>query len=132
MYFLPCLEPVCCSISSSDCCFLTCIQISKEAGQVVWYSHLFQNFPEFVVIHIVKGFSTVNKAEIFFWNPAHLFSKTVTSWCFIWECTKISKTILSRKKCLRATTIWFTNLVKSYISQDSVVLTEIWTNIATK
>ena len=46
------------------CCFLTCIQVSQEAGQVVWYSHLFQNFPQFIVIHTVKGFGIVNKAEI--------------------------------------------------------------------
>ena len=46
------------------CCFLTCIQISQEADQVVWYSHLFQNFPQFVVIHTVKCFSVVNKAEV--------------------------------------------------------------------
>ena len=45
------------------CCFLTCIQISQEAGQVVWYSHLLKNFPQFIVIHTVKGFSIVNKAE---------------------------------------------------------------------
>ena len=51
-------------MSSSNYCFLTCIQISQEAGQVVWYSHLFQNFPQFIVIHIVKGFGLVNKAEI--------------------------------------------------------------------
>ena len=50
------LEPVCCSMSSSNCCFLTCIQISQNAGQVVWYSHLLKNFPQFVVIHTVKGF----------------------------------------------------------------------------
>ena len=43
---------------------LTCIQISQEAGQVVWYSHLFQNFPQFIVIHRVKGFSVVNEAEV--------------------------------------------------------------------
>ena len=49
---------------SSNCCFLTWIQISQEAGQVVWYSHLFQNFPQFVVIHTVKGFGIVNKVEI--------------------------------------------------------------------
>ena len=54
----------CCSISSSNCCFLTCIQVSQEAGQVVWYSHLFKNFPKFVVIHTVKGFGIVNKTEI--------------------------------------------------------------------
>ena len=58
------LEPVCCSMSSSNCCFLTCIQISQEAGQEVWYSHLFQNFPQFIVIHTVKGFGIVNKAEV--------------------------------------------------------------------
>ena len=58
------LEPVCCSISSSNSCLLTCIQISPEAGQVVWYSHLFQNFPQFVVIHTAKGFGIVNKAEV--------------------------------------------------------------------
>ena len=40
------------------------MQISQEAGQVVWYSHLFKNFPQFIVIHIVKGFGIVNKAEI--------------------------------------------------------------------
>ena len=48
----------------SNCCFLTCIQVSSEAGQVVWFSHLFKNFPQFVVIHIVKSFGIVNKAEI--------------------------------------------------------------------
>ena len=58
------LEPVCCSMSISNCCFLTCIQIFQEAGQVVWYSHLFQNLPQFIVIHRVKGFGIVNKTEI--------------------------------------------------------------------
>ena len=51
-------------MSASNCCFLTCIQISQKAGQVVWYSHLLKNFPQFVVIHTVKGFGIVNKAEI--------------------------------------------------------------------
>ena len=51
-------------MSSSNCCFLTCIQVSQEAGQVVWYSHLFQNFLQFIAIHTVKGFGIVNKAEI--------------------------------------------------------------------
>ena len=58
------LEPVCCSMSSSNYCFLTCKRISQEADQVVWYSHLFQNFPQFIVIHKIKGFGIVNKAEI--------------------------------------------------------------------
>ena len=47
-------------------CFLTCIQISQEAGQVVWYSHLLKNFPQFVVIHTVKDFGIVNKTEVYF------------------------------------------------------------------
>ena len=58
------LEPVCCSMSISNYCFLTCIQISQEVGQVVWYFHLLKNLPQFVVIHTVKGFGVVNKAEV--------------------------------------------------------------------
>ena len=64
MYSFSYLETVCFSMSSSNCCFLTCIKISREAGLAVWYSHLFQNFPQFAVIHTVKGFGIVNKAEI--------------------------------------------------------------------
>ena len=86
-------------MSSSNCCFLTCIQVSQEAGQVVWDSHLLQNFPQFIVIHTVKGFGVVNKAEIdifpelscFFDDPADIgnlisgssaFSKTTLN---IWK-----------------------------------------------
>ena len=64
MYSFPNLKPVHCSLSSSECCFLTCIQVSQEAGKVVWYSHLFKNVPQFVVIHTVKGFNVVNEAEV--------------------------------------------------------------------
>ena len=64
MYSFPDLEPVCCSMSNSNCCFLTCIQISQEAGQVVWYCHILKNFPQFIVIHTVKGFGVVSKAKI--------------------------------------------------------------------
>ena len=64
MYSFPNLEPVHCSMSGSNCCFLTCIQISQETGKVVCYSHLFTSFPQFVVIHTVKGVGVVNKAEI--------------------------------------------------------------------
>ena len=64
-------------MSGSNCCFLTCIQISQETGKVVWYSHLLKNFPQFFVIHTVKGFSIVNEAEVnvflefscFFYDP---------------------------------------------------------------
>ena len=64
MYSFPNLEPVCYSMSGSNCCILTCIQISQEMSQVVWYSHHFRNFPQFVVIHTFKGFGVVNKAEV--------------------------------------------------------------------
>ena len=78
MYSFPDLEPVCCSTSDSNCCFLTCIQVSQEAGKVVWHSHLLKNFPQFIVIHTIIGFSIVNEAEVdvflefscFFCDPA--------------------------------------------------------------
>ena len=90
-----------CSMSSSNSYFLICIQISQGEGQVVWYSHLLNNFPQFIVIHTVKGFGMVNKAEInvflelscFFHDPADVdnlisgssaFSKTSLN---IWEFT---------------------------------------------
>ena len=73
--------------------FLTCIQVSQEAGQVVWYSHLFQNFPQFIVIHTVKCFGIVNKAEInvwvflelscFFNDPADVGNLISCSWPFL-------------------------------------------------
>ena len=77
MYSFSYLDPGCCFMSSSNCCFLTCILISQEASQVVWYAHLFQNFPQYVVIHTIKCFGIVNKAEIdvflelscFFYDP---------------------------------------------------------------
>ena len=77
MYSFPNLEPICCSMSSFNCCFLTCIQISQEAGQAVWYSPHFKNFPQSVVIYTVKSFSAINEAEVdvllefscFFYDP---------------------------------------------------------------
>ena len=77
-------------MSSSNCCFLTCIQISQEASQLVWSSHLFHNFPQFVVIHTVKGFGIVNKTEIgvfmelscFFDNPMDVGNLTSGSSAF--------------------------------------------------
>ena len=127
MYSFSYLELVCYSMFTSNCCLLTCIQVSQEAGQVVWYSHLFQNFPWFIVIHTVEGFGLVIKAEIdvflelscFFDDPADIgnlisgssaFSKTSLN---IWKFTVHMllkpglefKTLLSNSK------------------QDSVILT---------
>ena len=90
MYSFSYLEPVCCFMSSSNCCFLTCIQVSQEVGQMVWYSHLFQNFPEFIVIHTVQGFGIVNKEEMdvfleltcFFSDPVDVGNLTSCSSAF--------------------------------------------------
>ena len=57
------LETVHCSMFSTNCCFLSCIQISQEVGKVIWYSHLFKNFPLFIVTYTVKGFGVVNKQK---------------------------------------------------------------------
>ena len=90
MYSFPYLESVCCSMSSCNCCFLTWIQIFQEAGQVVWYSHLFKNFPQFVVIYTVKGFLELS---CFFNDPmvvdnlisgSSAFSKSILN---IWKFT---------------------------------------------
>ena len=88
-------------MSTSNCCFLTCIQISQEVGKVVWYICLLKNFPQFIVIHTVKGFGIVNKEEIdvfmelacFFYDPVDVgnlisdssaFSKSsLNSWKFM-------------------------------------------------
>ena len=76
MYFFSDFDPVHCSMSDSNCCFLTCIQVSQEAGKVVWYSQLMKNFPQFFVIHTVKGFSVVNEAEV----DVFLEFSSVTHW----------------------------------------------------
>ena len=80
MYSFPNLEPVHCSMSGSNCCLLTWILISQEAGQVVCYSHLLKNFPQFAVIRKVKSFGVVNEAEVdvflefpcFFYDPMNV------------------------------------------------------------
>ena len=89
----------CCSMSSSNCCLLTCIQIPQEAGQVVWYSHLFQNFPQFIVIHTVKGFGIVNKTEIdVFLELSCFFDHPVDVGNLISGSSAFSKTSLNIRK----------------------------------
>ena len=88
-------------MSSSNCCFLTRIQISQKAGQVPWYSHLLKNFPQFVVIHTVKGFGIVNKTEVdvflelshFFYDPTDIGNLSSGSSAF-------SKTSLNIMVCV--------------------------------
>ena len=77
------------------CCFLTCIQFSQEAGQVLWYSHLFKNFPQFIVIHTVKGFGVVNKAEVdVFLELSCFFSDPTDVGNLISDLSTFSKTSL--------------------------------------
>ena len=91
MHSLPNFESVHCSMSSSNCCFLTCIQISLETGKVVCYSHLLKNFPQFVVIHTVEGFSIVSEAKIdafleffcFFYGPLDIGSRSLVPLPFL-------------------------------------------------
>ena len=80
MYSFPNLEPICCSMSGFNCCFLTCIHVLQEVCKVVWYSHLLKYFPQLIMIHTAKGFSVVNKAEVdvflefscFFYDPTEV------------------------------------------------------------
>ena len=107
MYSFPNLEPVCCPMSSSNCYFLTCIQISQEAGKAVWYSHLLKNFPQFIVICTVKGFGINNEAEIdgflefscFFCDPTNVgsFISGYSAFCkFSLNLWKFSVHVLSK------------------------------------
>ena len=64
MYYFPNYEPVHCSMSGSNCCFMTHIQVSQEVGIVVWHFHFFKYFQQFFVIHTVKGVSIVNETEV--------------------------------------------------------------------
>ena len=79
--------------------FLTCIQISQESGQGVWYSHLFKNFPQFFVFHTVKGFAIVSEAEVdffgeffcFFYDPTDVDNLISISSAFSKSSLNISK-----------------------------------------
>ena len=76
-------------MSSANCCFLTCILVSQEAAKVVWYCYLLQNFPQFIVVHMVKGFSMVNEAEVdVFWNS--LAFSMIHQMLAIWSLVPLS------------------------------------------
>ena len=125
-------------MSSSNCCFLTCIQVSQEVGQVVLYFHLFQNFPWFIMIHTVKGFGIVNKAEVdvflelscFFDDPMDVgdlisgssaFSKTslnTDSWTWIWANSK-SKPHYGGQKSLVCTVHGFTRSWTQWLNNSN-------------
>ena len=69
MFSFPNFVPVCCSTPGSNWCFLSCIQFLQEAGKVFWYSHLMQNFQQFVMMHRVKGFILCSQ-----WSRSRCFS----------------------------------------------------------
>ena len=94
----------------SSCCFLTCIQISQEASQVVWYSQHFKNFPQFAVIRTVKGFGVINKGEVdAFLEFSCFFYDTVDVGNLIFGSSAFSKSTLNIWKFLvpvRLKPIW--------------------------
>ena len=95
MWSFSCLEPVCRSMSSSNCCFLTCIRVSQEAGQVVWSSISFRIFHS-LLWSTVKGFGIVNKAEIdVFLELSHFFDDPVDAGYLISGSSAFSKTSLN-------------------------------------
>ena len=120
MYSFSYLEPVCCSMFSSNCCFLTCIQVSQETGQVVWYSHLLKNFPQFIVIHTVKAFSIVNKAEIdAFWNSlAFLMIQQILA---IWSLVALP--FLEPAKHME---FHSSHIIKAWLGEFEHYFTSIW------
>ena len=95
IYSLHNLEPVCFSLSSSNCCFLTCIHVFQLAGKVIWYFHLFKSFPQFAVIHTVKGFGEVKTAETCFSGTLLLFLWSSGCWQFDLWCLCLSKSSLN-------------------------------------
>ena len=113
-------------MSSSNCCFLTCTQISQEAGQVVWYSHLLKNFPQFIVIHTIKGFSVVNEAEISSWQIDGETVETVAD--FILGGSKITADgdcTHEIKRCLFLGRKVMTNLGSILKSRDIIFPTKV-------
>ena len=84
------------------------MRVSQETGKVVWYSHLFKNLPHFVVIHIVKGFSVVNEAEvgIFLEHP-----------CFPYDLMNVLNLIDLWYLCLLETQIVHLEDLGSYTSE---------------
>ena len=121
MYSFSYLEPVCCCMSSSNSWFLTCIQVSQEAGQVVWYFHPFQNFPQFIVIHTVKGFGLVNKAEI---------DVFLELWCFFGDPEDVGS-LISGSSAFSKTSlnIWkfmFHVLLKPDLENFEHYFTSVW------
>ena len=105
-------EPVHCSMSGSNYCILSCLQVSQEASNVVWYFHFFKNFPQFVVIHTVKGFSVVNEAKVDVFLEYPRFFYDPTDVCNLTSCSSaFSK---SRLYIWITTTYWLSSLLRPF------------------
>ena len=118
----PCTPfPVCCSTSSSNCCFFTCIQISQEAGQAVWYSLLFKNFPQFVVIHTFKGFCVVNKAEADVFLELSCFLDDPT----VWLIRGLEFSVLLSSLCWRERPWRLRPIINSQWVNQSYIVTQL-------
>ena len=130
MYSFPNLELVHCSTSGSNCCFLTCIQISQEAGQVVWYPYLLKNFSQFVVIYTVKGFGVKmffplpfsmiqqmlpiwSLVLLPFLNPVWTFGSSQFMYCWSLTWRNLSITLLA---CEMSAIVWWLSILWHYLS----------------
>jgi len=121
-YSFPYLEPVNCSLSDSNCCFLTCIQFSQEAGKVAWYSHFFQNFPV-CLINTVNVFSIVNEAEVdvfpefscFFYDPTDVGNLVSGSSAFSKSSLNICEFLVhTGEACLENFEHYFASMCNEY------------------
>ena len=97
-------------MSDSNCRFFTCIQVSWEAGKVVWYSHLLKNFPQFVVIHIVKGFVIVNEAKV---DVLLEFS------CFFYDATDVGN-LISGSSAISKSSLYIWNFLVHILLNPSL------------
>ena len=121
MYSFLNLEPVCCSMSGSNCCFSTYIEVSQEVGKVVWYFHLLKNFPQLAMIHTVKGFGVVNKAvvDIFLELACFFYYPTVVENLFS-DSSAFSKSSLNSWK------LWVHVLLKPHLENFEHYFAIVW------
>ena len=109
------------SMFSSNCCFLSCIQVSQEAGKLVWYSYLYKNLPQFAVIHTVKGFSVVNETEV------DIFLDFSCFFCDSTDCGNlISGSFAFSKTSLYIWKFWVHRLLKPSLKNFEQYLINMW------
>ena len=103
-------------MSGSNCCFLTCMQVSQEAGQVVWSFHPFNNFSQFLVIHAVKGFSVASESEVnVFLELSCFFDDPMNGGNLV-----SSSSAFSKSESLNTPQITFVNITASLVRKKSL------------